>query len=75
MQYRNVKKQTVLRTHILQDLNVQQQAVRSFYKLILRVLVQVALNQADCFSLGIRVYEETVIDVIVYQVSHDILNP
>ena len=50
-------------------------AVISFYKLILRVFVQVALNRADCFSLGIRVYEETAIDVIVCQVSHVILNP
>jgi len=49
--------------------------VRSFYKLGLRVLVRVALHQADYFSLGIRVCEGTAIDVIIFKVSHDILNP
>jgi hypothetical protein len=49
--------------------------VRSFYKLGLNLLVRVALHQADYFSLGIRVYEGTAIDVIICQVSHDILNP
>jgi hypothetical protein len=49
--------------------------VRSFYKLGLRVLVKVSLHGADYFSLGIRVYEEIVIDVIMCQVSHDILDP
>jgi hypothetical protein len=49
-------------------------AVRSFYKLGLNLLVRVALHQADYFTLGIRVYEETAIDVIICQVSHDILN-
>jgi len=41
----------------------------------LRVMVKVALHRADYFSLDIRVYEETAIDVIIFQVSHDILNP
>ena len=49
--------------------------VRSFYMLGLRVLVRVALHRASYFSLGIGVYEETAIDVIVCQVSHGILNP
>jgi len=49
--------------------------VRSFYKLGLRVLVRVALHQADYFSLGIRLCEGTAIDVIIFKVSHDILNP
>jgi hypothetical protein len=40
----------------------------------LRVLVKVALHRANYFSLGISVYAETAIDVIVCQVSHDILN-
>jgi len=48
--------------------------VRSFYKLGLRILVKVALHQANYFSFEIREYEETVIDVIICQVSHDILN-
>jgi len=48
-------------------------AVRSFYKLGLRVLVKVALHRASYFSFGIRGYEETAIDVIICQVSHDIL--
>jgi hypothetical protein len=48
--------------------------VRSFYKLGLRALVMVALYRAYYFSLGTRVYEETTCDVIVCQVSHDILN-
>jgi hypothetical protein len=30
MQYRNAKKKTVLRTHILQDLNVQEQRCEKF---------------------------------------------
>jgi len=47
--------------------------VRSFYKLGLRVLVKVALHRASYFSFGIRGYEETAIDVIICQVSHDIL--
>jgi hypothetical protein len=50
-------------------------AVRSFYMFGLRVLVKVALHQADYCSLGIRVYEGTAIDVIIFQVNHDILNP
>jgi hypothetical protein len=50
-------------------------AVRSFYKLGLRILVRVALHRTYYFSLDIRVYEETAIDVIVCQVSHDVLNP
>jgi len=37
--------------------------------------VKVALNRADCFSFEIRVYEETAIDVNIYKVIHDILNP
>jgi len=49
-------------------------AVRSFYKLGLRVLVRLALHQANYFSFGIRVCEETVINVIICEVSHDILN-
>jgi len=49
--------------------------VRSFYKLGLRVLVKESQHGADYFSLGIRVYEEIVIHVIICQVSRDILNP
>jgi len=49
--------------------------IRSFYKLGLRVLVRVALHQAYYFSLDIRVYEETAIDMTVCQVSHDVLIP
>ena len=30
MQYRNVEKKTILRTHILQDLNVQQHRCEKF---------------------------------------------
>jgi len=30
MQYRNVEKKTVLRTHVLQDLNVQQHCCENF---------------------------------------------
>ena len=50
-------------------------AVRTFYKMGLRILVRVVLHQAYYFSQGIRLYEETAIDVIICQVSHDILNP
>jgi len=50
-------------------------AVRSFYKLGLRIFVRVALHRADYFSLGMRVYEETAINLIICQVSHDVLNP
>ena len=49
--------------------------MRSFYKLGIRVLVKVALHRASYFNFGIRGYEETVIDVIICQVSHDILDP
>jgi hypothetical protein len=48
-------------------------AVRSFYKLGLRVLVKVALHRADYFSLDVRVCEEIAINVIICQVSHDVL--
>ena len=50
-------------------------AVRSFYKLGLRVSFRMALLRADYFSLDIRLYEETAADVIVCQMSHEILNP
>jgi len=50
-------------------------AVRSFYKLGPRVLGRVALHRAYYFSLDMRVYEETVIDMIVCAVSHDVLIP
>jgi len=50
-------------------------AVRSSYKLGHMVLVKVSLHGAYYFSLGIRVYEEIVIDVIICAVSHDILDP
>jgi hypothetical protein len=46
--------------------------VRILYMLGLRV--RAALHRADYFSLGVRVYEGTAIDVIVCQVSHDIWN-
>jgi hypothetical protein len=49
-------------------------AVRSFYKLGLGVLVRVALHRADYCSLGIRMYEEITIDVIIFPVNYDILN-
>jgi hypothetical protein len=75
MQYRNVKKKTLLKTHILQHWNVQQLCCESVHKLGLRVLVKVDLHGSNYFSLGIRVYEETVIDVIICQMIHDILNP
>ena len=61
MQYRNVKKKT-LKSH---NLNVQQPAVRTFHRLGLRVLVNVALHGADYFSFGITLYEGTEIDVII----------
>jgi hypothetical protein len=36
----------------------------------------VALHEADYFIVfGIKVYEEIAIDVILLQLSHDILNP
>jgi hypothetical protein len=35
----------------------------------------VALHQADYFSLGIEVYEEIAIDVILLRLIRDILNP
>jgi len=49
-------------------------AVITFYKLGLRLLVNVTLYQADYFSFGIMLYEQTVIGVIMCQVSH-ILDP
>jgi len=52
-------------------MNVQQHCCKKF----LQVGSQVALHRADYFSLDIRVYEETAIDVITCQVSHDLLNP
>jgi len=54
---------------------VQLHCCENFFILGLRVLVRVALNRANYFSLDIRVYEETAIDVIICQMSNDILNP
>jgi hypothetical protein len=48
--------------------------VRSFYLLVVRVLVVVTLHGADYFCFGITVYEETVIVVLKFQVGNNILN-
>jgi hypothetical protein len=49
-------------------------AVRSFYKLGLRLLVSMTLHKANYFSFSITLYKKTVIDMIICQVSYDILN-
>jgi hypothetical protein len=43
--------------------------------LVLKVLVSVALHGADYFYFGTAVYEGTVIDMFMCQVSNEILNP
>jgi len=50
------------------NMNVKKFAVRTFYKLGLRVLVNVALHRADYFSFGIPLYEKNAIDVITCQI-------
>ena len=50
------------------NMNVKKFAVRTFYKLVLRVLVNVALHRADYFSFGIPLYEKNAIDVITCQI-------
>ena len=49
--------------------------MRTSFSLAVRVLVNVPLHVADYFYFGITVYEETVIDVIICQVSPYIMNP
>jgi hypothetical protein len=49
--------------------------MRMSFNLVLRILVNVPLYLADYFYFYITIYEETVIDVIICQVSHYILNP
>ena len=47
--------------------------MRTFYKFVIRVLVSETLHGADYFCFGVVVYEETVIDVFICQLGHDIL--
>lgn len=49
-----------MRTQILQTGMCRNTAVRTFWKLVLRVLVIVTLHLADYFYFGITVYEEIV---------------
>jgi hypothetical protein len=42
--------------------------------LVLRVLVCETLHGADYFCFGVAMYEETVIDMFMCRLSHDILN-
>jgi len=48
--------------------------MRTFYRLLLRVLVSETLHGADYFCFGVVVCEVTVIDVFICQLGHDILN-
>jgi len=50
------------------NMNVKKTAVRNFYNLALRVLVNVTLHRADYFSFGITLYEENAINLIIRQV-------
>jgi len=50
------------------NMNVKKTALRTFYKLGLRVLVNMTLHRADYFSFGISLYEENAIDVIICQI-------
>ena len=47
--------------------------VRRFYKLVSSVLVSETLRGAYYFCFGVAMYEETVTDVFIYQLSHNIL--
>ena len=50
------------------NMDVKKTALRTFYKLGLRVLVNMTLHRADYFSFGISLYEENAIDVIICQI-------
>ena len=50
-------------------------AVRTSFILVVGVLVNVPLHLAEYFYFGITLYEETVNEVTICQVSQDILNP
>jgi len=49
-------------------------AVRTSFNLVSSILVNVPLRLVDYFYFCLTVYEETVTDVIICQVSHYILN-
>jgi hypothetical protein len=73
MQERHLpKKKTFLRTQKLQDLNMHKHCYENFLQIGSQGIVNVALHQSDYISVCVK---ELVIDVIMYQVSSDVLNP